>query len=687
MAQLESTQLKLLVVDDESDNLDLLYRTFRHDFKVFRANSAPNALAVLEQEGEMAIIISDQRMPKMKGTELLSRTVEQFPDTIRIVLTGYTDVEDLVDAINTGKVFKYITKPWNPTELKNVVQQASETYRAIKRRTNELHRALRRESVFNAMITAIRESLDYRQILETTVETLGRTLEADVAVLIPVDSLTDPAANPPYRFGLEKFVYQASSSPDASSAADASSAGEVYSRFHSQGEYGSIGGIKPESRNHRFDSGSFDQQQTDQEPCRFDAAQASFETPTQAPFPASEPQLNLNELLDSAPLVAALQQRQIQRYVLEQSHRRYTLLVVPLVYQQEPLAVLSLFKVGTSHAWTTEEQQLVSDVAEQAALAISQARLYQQIQEQTEQMRDELKVAQRIQSHLLCQSMPQIRGIRVQACCYPAREVGGDFFEVYDHPNGDVWLAVGDVSGKGVPAALFMSSTLSVLRRELAQESSPYPHDVLGNLNSNLFDGLVGSNCFITIALARYTPTTRELVYANAGHILPMIWPATRQESRSRSSVQNSQMVSESLSEKINEPQYLKTRGVPLGILPRWVAQSETLVLGPGYTFLLASDGITEARVSPDWLRALRLRAPEASQCQQPEKAMNGEEATAASNPSWGDRDYPMLRQQGLWHLLQQHPTLPPLEAVLAKIQAHSLGQEDDQTILSMEIL
>ncbi|HEY9882300.1 MAG TPA: response regulator, partial [Thermosynechococcaceae cyanobacterium] len=103
---------KMLVVDDEPDNLDLLYRTFRRDFQVLKAESGMRALELLASEGEVAVIISDQRMPEMKGTEFLSRTVPPFPDTMRIILTGFTDVEDLVEAINSGQVYKYITKPW-----------------------------------------------------------------------------------------------------------------------------------------------------------------------------------------------------------------------------------------------------------------------------------------------------------------------------------------------------------------------------------------------------------------------------------------------------------------------------------------------------------------------------------------------------------------------------------------------
>jgi DNA-binding NtrC family response regulator len=124
----------MLVVDDEPDNLDLLYRTFRRDFNVLRAESGHKALEILAQQGEVAIIISDQRMPEMKGTEFLSKTVPEFPDTVRIILTGFTDVEDLVDAINAGQVYRYITKPWDPEELRHVVDQAAQNYTLLKQR-------------------------------------------------------------------------------------------------------------------------------------------------------------------------------------------------------------------------------------------------------------------------------------------------------------------------------------------------------------------------------------------------------------------------------------------------------------------------------------------------------------------------------------------------------------------------
>ncbi|HEY9625851.1 MAG TPA: response regulator [Coleofasciculaceae cyanobacterium] len=170
---------KMLVVDDEPDNLDLLYRTFRRDFNVLRAESGFAALEVLATEGEVAVIISDQRMPEMKGTEFLSKTVPQFPDTMRIILTGFTDVEDLVEAINSGQVYKYITKPWDPTELKGVVQRAAETYELLKQRTEELHRAQALTTLLGTIVTAASESTQKDDCLQLIADACGKVFGAD----------------------------------------------------------------------------------------------------------------------------------------------------------------------------------------------------------------------------------------------------------------------------------------------------------------------------------------------------------------------------------------------------------------------------------------------------------------------------------------------------------------------------
>jgi CheY-like chemotaxis protein len=178
---------KMLVVDDEPDNLDLLYRTFRRDFSVLRAESGLAALEMLAAEGEVAVIISDQRMPEMKGTEFLSRTVPQFPDTMRIILTGFTDVEDLVEAINSGQVYKYITKPWDPNELKTVVQRAAETYELLKQRTEELRRAQAQTMLLSTIAQVASQSTQVADCLQPIAEACSEVFGADRCILQMVE--------------------------------------------------------------------------------------------------------------------------------------------------------------------------------------------------------------------------------------------------------------------------------------------------------------------------------------------------------------------------------------------------------------------------------------------------------------------------------------------------------------------
>ena len=174
---------KMLVVDDEPDNLDLLYRTFRRDFSVLKADSGVRALELLAQEGEVAVIISDQRMPEMKGTEFLSKTLPQFPNTVRIILTGFTDIEDLVDAINSGQVYKYITKPWDPNELKAVVEKAAETYELLNQRTEELYRAQLQTQLLTAVMDSAQESENLETALNTVATAFSDSYLADVCIL------------------------------------------------------------------------------------------------------------------------------------------------------------------------------------------------------------------------------------------------------------------------------------------------------------------------------------------------------------------------------------------------------------------------------------------------------------------------------------------------------------------------
>ncbi|HLA10183.1 MAG TPA: response regulator [Pyrinomonadaceae bacterium] len=122
---------KILIVDDESANLRALERLFRTDYDVMTAGSGADALELLK-EPDFALIITDQRMPAMTGIELLKATVSLRPRMVRIILTGYTDIDALVEAINCGQVYRYITKPWNNEELRLTVKRALEHFEVNK---------------------------------------------------------------------------------------------------------------------------------------------------------------------------------------------------------------------------------------------------------------------------------------------------------------------------------------------------------------------------------------------------------------------------------------------------------------------------------------------------------------------------------------------------------------------------
>ncbi|MEQ1722922.1 MAG: response regulator, partial [Pseudobdellovibrio sp.] len=142
---METTKPKLLCVDDESDNLDALERLFRKKYEVLKATSAAKAFEILDNCPDIAVIISDQRMPVISGVEFLEKSIASHINTSRILLTGYTDIESVIAAVNKGQIFRYLTKPWDAADLTNTTDQALEKYllkTELKEKNNELQKAL-----------------------------------------------------------------------------------------------------------------------------------------------------------------------------------------------------------------------------------------------------------------------------------------------------------------------------------------------------------------------------------------------------------------------------------------------------------------------------------------------------------------------------------------------------------------
>ncbi len=129
----DNDRMTLLIVDDEEDVLLSLRSMFRREFHVVTVPRAREAFDLIESHG-VQIVISDQRMPDMNGVEFLEQVSERFPDVVRLMITGYADINSVIAAVNHGHVFRYIAKPWDPAELQAAVRQAAEQYRVLAER-------------------------------------------------------------------------------------------------------------------------------------------------------------------------------------------------------------------------------------------------------------------------------------------------------------------------------------------------------------------------------------------------------------------------------------------------------------------------------------------------------------------------------------------------------------------------
>ena len=245
-------------------------------------------------------------------------------------------------------------------------------------------------------------------------------------------------------------------------------------------------------------------------------------------------------------------------------------LVVPLVSQGELIGLLNLGPRLSEREYSGDDRKLLDNLAAQAAPAVRVGQLVQEQQAQVrtrERLEQEMRVAQLIQQQFLPKELPELSGWQVSAFYRPARAVGGDFYDFIELPDGKVGIVAGDVTDKGVPAALVMASTRSILRSEAGRLLSP--SKVLERANDLLYPDIPAA-MFVTCLYAVLDPATGHLSLANAGHNLPYV--------RSEDGVRE-----------------LMARGMPLGLMPGMTYEEKEADLGAGAVMLLHSDGIAEA--------------------------------------------------------------------------------------------
>ena len=249
-------------------------------------------------------------------------------------------------------------------------------------------------------------------------------------------------------------------------------------------------------------------------------------------------------------------------------------LVVPLISSGSLVGMLSLGPRRSERGYSTDDLRLLNSLAGYAAPAMRVGQLVRQQQaeaRQRERIDQELKIAQIIQQQFLPKSLPDLPSWHVAAFYRPARTVGGDFYDFIPLPDGRVMFVVGDVTDKGVPAALVMASTHALLRDAAPRLISP--GKVLGHVNEMLCVD-IPAHMFVTCLALVLDPVSGQIEFANAGHDVPYV--------RTRNGVQE-----------------LRARGMPLGLMPGMDYEEKSFQFEPGDCALLHSDGLAEAH-APD---------------------------------------------------------------------------------------
>jgi serine phosphatase RsbU (regulator of sigma subunit)/anti-sigma regulatory factor (Ser/Thr protein kinase) len=274
--------------------------------------------------------------------------------------------------------------------------------------------------------------------------------------------------------------------------------------------------------------------------------------------------------LQSASGAVDIESLEMRSPALEAMKEAGVKLAVPLVSQGELIGVLNLGPRRSEQEYSTDDRKLLDNLAAQAAPALRVGQLVREQQAEAatrQRFEQELEVARLIQQNFLPKQLPDLADWQVAAYYRPAREVGGDFYDVIPLSDGRIGFVIGDVTDKGVPAALVMAATRSVLRASAQRIVNP--GEVLERVNEHLCPDMP-EKMFVTCLYGVLDPTTGNFRFANAGHDLPYV-------KTSQGSVE------------------LRARGMPLGLMTGMSYEETEAVLAPGESLLLTSDGVVEA--------------------------------------------------------------------------------------------
>jgi serine phosphatase RsbU (regulator of sigma subunit)/anti-sigma regulatory factor (Ser/Thr protein kinase) len=343
------------------------------------------------------------------------------------------------------------------------------------------------------------------------------------------------------------------------------------------------------------------------------AAAASRVSTTEVDIPPDDP---LMAYLLTNPGVFEVERLKMASPTLEKLKDAKVRLAVPLISQGELIGLLNLGARLSEADYSSDDLRLLNTLSTQAAPALRVAQMARQQQieaRERERMEQELRVARVIQQTLLPKEIPALPGWSMAAHWLPARAVSGDFYDFIPFPDGKLAIIVADVTDKGVPAALVMATTRSILRS--AAERLAAPGAVLEEANNRLCPD-IPPNMFVTCLYALLDPANGVMRYANAGHNVPYL--------RSSSGIVE-----------------MRARGMPLGLMPEMFYEEKEIRIEDGDYILLYSDGLVEAH-SPtgDMFGFPRLRTLlELPTCSVDMIGCILEDLTTFTGPAWEQED------------------------------------------------
>ncbi len=268
--------------------------------------------------------------------------------------------------------------------------------------------------------------------------------------------------------------------------------------------------------------------------------------------------------------------RKDPRYIAENPETRSEL-SVPLIYKGRVIGVMDLEHTRVNY-YNEDHQRTLSTLAAQVAISIANARLYQRIHEEEQRMERDLEMARQVQLRLLPANPPRMKRAEIAARFLPARSIGGDVYDFLDYGPGRIALAVGDVSGKAAPAALYAALVSGILR-SLAPQHLP-PGALLAALNDQLQERKLASQ-YVTMLIAVWDDSTQALQIANAGSVQPLYVTADTTSFTNAIDVRT-----------------IQVEGFPLGLFPNVAYEEMTLQTNPGDLIVFFSDGIVDANDS-----------------------------------------------------------------------------------------